>query len=138
MPKDPPCDVIFTGQTKEELDSQASELSRATGMLYIASPGNPSAPSDILNNVWPRLPQAPPRRPLHSLLAETPHQVTWVHSFMAGVDGLRGFLDKSLIPAGDRVQMSNGRGAFSSSLAGEPGRTAGATWRSHLVVARSH
>jgi sodium/hydrogen exchanger 8 len=41
----------------------------------------------------------------------------WVHSFAAGVDALRSFIDDHLLPLGEKVTLTNGRGAFSSSLA---------------------
>lgn len=41
--------------------------------------------------------------------------VRWIHSYTAGVDGIAGFLREQI--AEGHVRVSNGRSAFSSSLA---------------------
>ena len=58
----------------------------------------------------------PPGNPA-TLDALYPHcpDVKWCHSFFAGVDALKGFIQNRLI--GTDIPLSNGRGAFSSSLA---------------------
>ena len=81
------------------LAAQSDTLAAAEGLLWIPDPGSPSAASDTLKTVWPLLPRC-----------------RWVHSFAAGVDGLKPFIDACLAPASDRVTLTNGRGAFSSSL----------------------
>ena len=43
-------------------------------------------------------------------------QPKWVHSFPAGVDGLSGFLSSEALQS-RKVPVTNGKGAFSSSLA---------------------
>uniref|UniRef100_A0A7S2WCK5 D-isomer specific 2-hydroxyacid dehydrogenase NAD-binding domain-containing protein n=1 Tax=Rhizochromulina marina TaxID=1034831 RepID=A0A7S2WCK5_9STRA len=101
MPKDLPVEIMMVDG--EDLGAQAAKLSQAQGLLWIPTAGAPSsAPSDVLNRLWPML-----------------SKVSWVHSFAAGVDGLKPFIDKSLKPAAEegRVSLTNGRGAFSSSLA---------------------
>ncbi|KAJ1622241.1 D-isomer specific 2-hydroxyacid dehydrogenase [Pavlovales sp. CCMP2436] len=70
---------------------------RPSALLWIA----PAPPSELLA-AWPALFES----------------VTWVHSFSAGVDLLAPFFAASGAGApGSRVQVSNGRGAFSESLA---------------------
>lgn len=101
MPKGLPVDILMVEDG--DLQAQAPKLAEAQGLLWIPTAGAPSAaPSDVLNTLWPLLPK-----------------VSWVHSFAAGVDGLKPFIDQSVKPAVEKgtVAMSNGRGAFSSSLA---------------------
>jgi phosphoglycerate dehydrogenase-like enzyme len=70
---------------------------RPSALLWIP----PAAPSELLS-AWPTL--AP--------------SVTWFHSFSAGVDSLAGFLSESRLNAPEsKVLLTNGRGAFSESLA---------------------
>ena len=96
----PPQDQVkFVRVNPTHLSSQSNILAEAEGLLWIPDPGSPSAPSDTLATVWPLLPK-----------------VRWVHSFAAGVDGLRPFIEKCLAPEAHRVTLTNGRGAFSSSL----------------------
>ena len=51
---------------------------------------------------------------LAPLYAKLP-KLSWVHSFFAGVDALHGFITECI--AGTSVRVTNGKGAFSESLA---------------------
>ena len=84
------------------LDAQEDILKRATGLLWIPTAGSPSGgtPSETLAKVWPKMPK-----------------VTWVHSFSAGVEVLLPFGEACVAPTNGRIVLTNGRGAFSSSLA---------------------
>ncbi len=91
----PQVDFFVAGTTAGELEAQNSSLAAAVGLLWIPSPGSPSAcvrcappphllyaahldfaafvrPADVLGTLWPKVPN-----------------VTWVHAFVAGVDALR-------------------------------------------------
>uniref|UniRef100_A0A7S2WPN2 D-isomer specific 2-hydroxyacid dehydrogenase NAD-binding domain-containing protein n=1 Tax=Rhizochromulina marina TaxID=1034831 RepID=A0A7S2WPN2_9STRA len=95
-----PVELLLVGQSQAEIRAQAPALARASGLLWIPSAGGPG--HQQLNRLWPMLPG-----------------VSWVHSFSAGVDGLKPFIDHSIKPLASqgKVSLSNGRGAFSSSLA---------------------
>jgi len=94
----------------EVIAAQAPLLAKATGLLYIPTTGNPSGgtPSTTLAQVWTHLPN-----------------VAWVHTFSAGVETVMPFARDHLAagPTNSRgdcclpVPLTNGRGAFSSSLA---------------------
>eukprot|EP01052_Picozoa_sp_SAG31_P061213 SAG31_NODE_20314_length_578_cov_0.701461_1_plen_92_part_00 len=58
----------------------------------------PPGSVDTLKDMWPHLPN-----------------VKWVHSFFAGVDALAPVIGPRLLER--QVPLTNGRGAFSSSLA---------------------
>jgi len=69
-------------------------LPKTQAVLFVP-PGDPS----VLSNLW----------------TEVKGTAFWVHSFFAGVDGLAGFIKAHLMDSS--VPLTNGRGAFSSSLA---------------------
>lgn len=94
-------EMVRVGKDMSELQAQKDDLARCQGILWIPMAGAPSAPSDVLNDLWSMTPN-----------------VNWVHSYMAGVDGIRAFIDASLLPAAEtqEIRLSNGRGAFSWSL----------------------
>ena len=85
-------------------DAAAAAASTADfdGLVFI-----PPASPTLLVELWPSI----------------RHSCKWVHSFFAGVDGFRGFFDQFLLkPDGsladdDSVAFTNGKGAFSDSLA---------------------
>ena len=62
------------------------------------------------------VPPCPSTR-LAALFDRLGDQLVWVHSLSAGVDYLSDFLASRMVPAIGRVTLTNGRGAFSSSLA---------------------
>lgn len=62
--------------------------------------------------VW--VPPAPEAR-LKALYDRVANQVRWIHSLSAGVDGISDFISTRL--ATSPIPLTNGRGAFSSSLA---------------------
>jgi len=65
----------------------------------------PPASPQILIDLWPLI----------------QNSCTWVHSFFAGVDGFKGFFETYLVKDGQvvnkKVAFTNGKGAFSDSLA---------------------
>ena len=72
-------------------------FSQVTGLVYVAVGGD----ATLLAQLWPHCPK-----------------VTWVHSFFAGVDKLVPFVKSHLTEGrGASVPMTNGKGAFSDSLA---------------------
>ena len=74
---------------------QAQPIAEAEALLWIA-PGPPALLSELVRGGHlPRL--------------------KWCHCFYAGVDAIGGFVREDLAPAG--IPLSNGRGAFSHSLA---------------------
>ena len=84
--------TFIVGNTLEAFQAHP-RLAEARVLVFVAAGGR----AQILDALWASLPQA-----------------EWVHSFFAGVDALRPFILGSL-PAG--VPVSNGKGAFSESLA---------------------
>jgi len=72
-------------------------IGEVTGLVYVAVGGD----ATLLAQLWPHCPK-----------------VTWVHSFFAGVDKLVPFVKSHLTEGrGASVPMTNGKGAFSDSLA---------------------
>ena len=94
--KDLPADVqasFLLGHDLPSLASHGSELAAAEALLWIP----PAAPSV-----------------LHEVAGHMPN-LKWAHGFYAGVDPIASFAATELAPRG--IPLTNGRGAFSSSLA---------------------
>jgi len=70
------------------------QVQKASAVIWI-----PPGDTKVLDQLWNHIDPTP----------------KWLHSFFAGVDGLSEFTQKNLI--GTSVPLTNGRGAFSSSLA---------------------
>ena len=87
---------LLIGNTLDELLAHGDDKLRAAECLLWVPPGDAGVLSALLRGG--HLPA-----------------LKWVHGFYAGVDGIAGFIEHDLAPAG--LPLSNGRGAFSSSLA---------------------
>jgi len=97
MPHDRPDLKFLVGNTREDLLAQEG-IAGAEGLLFVP-PGDPA----VLSEIFPRMPK-----------------VRWCHSFFAGVDALAPFVTAHLMKpnaSGVDVPLTNGRGAFSDSLA---------------------
>jgi phosphoglycerate dehydrogenase-like enzyme len=92
MPRDDP---NFEFLVANDLDTflKFPNIADVEATLWVP-PGNPK----VLIDLWPHVPL-----------------VKWSHGFFAGVDALKGFMEERLV--GGNVPLSNGRGAFSDSLA---------------------
>ena len=86
---------LLIGNTLEDLLAHGDKLHTAECLLWVP-PGDAGVLSALVRGA--HLPS-----------------LRWVHGFYAGVDGIAGFIRDDLTPAG--LPLSNGRGAFSSSLA---------------------
>ena len=107
MPRDDPTLRFLVADTSAELLARPG-IEAAEALLFVP-PGNPA----VLGEVYPHMPK-----------------VSWVHSFFAGVDALAPFVRSHLLPGGAAaaaastastakgdVPLTNGKGAFSASLA---------------------
>ena len=66
-------------------------------MVFIAAGGD----VHLMDTLWPKIPNC-----------------KWIHSFFAGVDALAPFIASKLLDgAGATIPLTNGKGAFSDSLA---------------------
>jgi hypothetical protein len=92
MPKDDDAFEFIVGNDIEAFTS--NPLTKDVQCMMLVPPGSPAT----LDALWPHCPN-----------------VKWCHSFFAGVDALKEFIANRLI--GSDIPISNGRGAFSSSLA---------------------
>jgi phosphoglycerate dehydrogenase-like enzyme len=87
--------LLIANDIETMLEVHGEKLAEAEGLLWIP-PGNPTVLQELY--AGGHLPN-----------------VKWVHGFYAGVDPIASFARDVLEPAG--LPLSNGRGAFSSSLA---------------------
>jgi phosphoglycerate dehydrogenase-like enzyme len=92
MPRDDP---QFEFLVANDLDTllEFPNIADVETVLWVP-PGSPQ----VLIDLWPHVPQ-----------------VKWAHGFFAGVDALKDFMKERLLDG--KVPLSNGRGAFSESLA---------------------
>ena len=96
--RDMPADVeasLLVGSDVEALMAYGDDLASAEGLLWIP-PASPAVLRELVQG------------------GHLPN-LKWAHGFYAGVDPIAAFAQEDLLPAG--VPLSNGRGAFSSSLA---------------------
>ena len=87
----------MVSNTIEEFEAQPDKLADAEALVYVATGGDPK----LLTVLFDR-----DRCP----------NIRWCHSFFAGIDAMAPFIEERLQARSD-VPLTNGKGAFSQSLA---------------------